>query len=189
MTTDDTEGTYFKYLPFGEDEEGRKMPHKIEKDEFQRNHIRLGFGQTYARPTSVGADRQGTRTALPGRCRRGRTTANVPLRNQSAETAGGIHLPSARRPCLRTLSADLDAGGSTDAARRSRFSVPRRWAKCSDATCATSTRNYPTKSNGWKSIRPGTPYCSKTARSRCGAFPCVTASPPPATCSGRNSPR
>ena len=31
MTTDDTEGTYFKYLPFGEDEEGRKMPHKIEK--------------------------------------------------------------------------------------------------------------------------------------------------------------
>lgn len=30
-TTDDTEGTYFKYLPFGEDEEGRKMPHKIEK--------------------------------------------------------------------------------------------------------------------------------------------------------------
>ena len=47
-----------------------------------------------------------------------------------------------------------------------------------DATCATSTRNYPTKSNGWKSIRPGTPYCSKTARSRCGAFPCVTASPP-----------
>lgn len=110
MTTDDTEGTYFKYLPFGEDEEGRKMPYKIEKDEFQRNHIRLGFGQTYARPTSVGADRQGTRTALPGRCRRGRTTANVPLRNQSAETAGGIHLPSARRPCLRTLSADLDAG-------------------------------------------------------------------------------
>ncbi len=31
MTTDDTEGTYFKYLPFGEDEEGRKMPYKIEK--------------------------------------------------------------------------------------------------------------------------------------------------------------
>ena len=31
MTTDDTEGTYFKYLPFGEDEEGRKMSHKIEK--------------------------------------------------------------------------------------------------------------------------------------------------------------
>ena len=31
MTTDDTEVTYFKYLPFGEDEEGRKMPYKIEK--------------------------------------------------------------------------------------------------------------------------------------------------------------
>ena len=31
MTTDDTEGTYFKYFPFGEDEEGRKMPYKIEK--------------------------------------------------------------------------------------------------------------------------------------------------------------
>ena len=31
LTTDDTEGTYFKYLPFGEDEEGRKMPYKIEK--------------------------------------------------------------------------------------------------------------------------------------------------------------
>ena len=31
MTTDDTEGTYFKYLPFGRDEEGRKMPYKIEK--------------------------------------------------------------------------------------------------------------------------------------------------------------
>ena len=31
MTTADTEGTYFKYLPFGEDEEGRKMPYKIEK--------------------------------------------------------------------------------------------------------------------------------------------------------------
>lgn len=31
MTTDDTEGTDFKYLPFGEDEDGRKMPYKIEK--------------------------------------------------------------------------------------------------------------------------------------------------------------
>ena len=30
-TTDDTEGIYFKYLPFGEDEERRKMPYKIEK--------------------------------------------------------------------------------------------------------------------------------------------------------------
>ena len=35
MTTDDTEGTYFKYLPFGEDEEGRKMPYKIENRETQ----------------------------------------------------------------------------------------------------------------------------------------------------------
>lgn len=31
MTTETRKGYTFKYLPFGEDEDGRKMPHKIEK--------------------------------------------------------------------------------------------------------------------------------------------------------------
>lgn len=88
---------------------------------------------------------------------------------------------------FRTLSADLDAGAlrTPHAAQDFRSRAAGRNARMPPALLR---RNYPTKSNGWKSIRPGTPYCSKTARSRCGAFPCVTASPPPATCSGETAP-